>query len=225
MPRPHPITTANIDNPSTTPTRVGGGVIRGEQYPPVYYQPRPHGMSPRMFVNDSDYESFDYYERSNSIGSNYSSSQLPPHPFQRGRPYRSSLDNYHRDQESYRLPPRERITSPRETSFTTRRTSSSSVTTDHRYPQTSRRLPPDSNYTRKIPFHLTAAGRRQSAPGFDRRGGHLESSRRVNDRPPALPKVIQVPVEMEWDEGMEENRGGLNASVANSNVSVCAILY
>ncbi len=223
MPHPHPITTANIDNPSTTPTRVGGGVIRGEQYPPVYYQPRPHGMSPRMFVNDSDYESFDYYERNNSIGSNYSSSQFAPHsvsPFQRGRPYRSSLDNYHR-QESYRLPPRERITSPRETSFTTRRTSLSSVPTDHRYPQTSRRLPPDSNYTRKIPFHLTAAGRRQSAPGFDRRGGHLESSRRVNDKP-ALPKVIQVPVEMEWDEGMEEN-GDYNATI---NVSLCYfVLY
>lgn len=240
--RPVPITTANFDNSSIGSSRVGGGVLRGEHYPASHYPPS-HPLNPRVpqhtLVNDPDYSNtygggFLEHKRNytpDSFGSHHQHPKAQS-PFQRGRPYRSSLDNYQRE-ELYRLPQSRgdrvsSIGSSRETSFNGRHFSSSSITGEpnsHRYPPPSRKLTPDSNYSRKIPFHLTAAGRRQSAPSFDRRGMNLDSVRRVSERASALPKAIQVPVEVEMPpRGRPVGTSSLNDSSVQRNIPV-SIIY
>ncbi len=171
---------------------MGGGVLRGEHYPAhnvpfhklVYNYPNDS-----EYINNSNTSMIADYDENNYMHNNHSAS-----PFQRGRPYRSSLDSNYNKQEVYLSRTRDRISSlssARETSFNGRHISGSPFETSR-----SKRLQPESSYSRKIPFHLTAAGRRQSAPSFNRR---LESVKRVtNERGSILPQhVVQVPVEIE----------------------------
>ena len=193
---------------------MGGGILRGEHYPIPHYPVHPsHRPVYNHHVNDSEYNNHrvDYEENNysydghlpfqmgrpyrSSLDSNYNRQEVYP----RGKPYRSSLDSNYNRQEVHLPQTRDRISSissARETSFNGRHVPLSPGTGETNTSHRSKRYPPESNYSRKIPFHLTAAGRRQSAPTFNRR---LESIKRVaNERGGGIhPRVIQVPVEIE----------------------------
>ena len=204
-----PMTTASLDNPSSAmfSNRVGGDLLRGD-YPPtspsvLYYPMQVYPRGPRS--NDSDYQTesdLNFHTQSSDLppGHHFSRHPSAQAPFQRGKPYRSSFDDYRHSQHS-RSDRISSFTSSRETSFSGRYPTLpiSEELNNHRYHNTGARRSTDSNSNRKIPFHLTAAGRRQSAPSIGRKGLQQEPFRKLSQDRRVLvnPNIIEVPFDLE----------------------------
>lgn len=219
-----PMTTANIDNNSSSISeRMAGNSVRGGHYTTnPQYIPHPLSREPNY---DTIEEPLSYDRRGDVLPLSYNPQfqRTRSISFQRGRPRRSSLDNYRHEDlypPAHTPPGRERLSSLRNTRDTLYSSSnnrhnhlpSSSVAESSFYSPSPRtqRLTSESTYSRGIPYHLTAAGRQQqqSAGGFDRRGGtrHIERNH-LPSRTPKQPHHIQVPVEME-DVQYRENPTG-----------------